>query len=424
MQEKIGYKTIIKQKEFMKLVIASIINRFGDSLDAIAFTWLVYQLTESASLSALIFGVNKLPSIIVTPLAGAWIEGRNKKVIMIATDLIRGICVACIATGYLLQILQPWMLIMTTIIISTAEAFRGPASTAMLPKLLKVEYYEYGMSLMSSLSSVVEIVGMAIGAGVIAMLGISGAIYIDMITFVLSAVIIMTLQTCKEEKIMQKFIVKEYMQELLEGFKYLKRNEVEMFFTMTTVFLNAVLVPFNSLQAPLVQEVIHREADILSILGIALTVGMMAGTMIYPMIAKLFQARTIFFAGGGSIGLYYVGLILCEPLYSNPIFTYAFVIVTSLMVGVCIAIFMSFLQIEFIKNTKEEYLARLSGISTAFGALATPVVSFVISAIVQNISTQHVFLITGIIDVCVCGMLLFHKVFRKYDNDVYEECVE
>ena len=89
--EKIGYKDIFKQKEYMKMMVAALINRFGDSIDAIASTWIVYELTGSAVWSAVIFGVNKVPSVFVTPLAGAWVEGRNKKAIMIITDLIRAV---------------------------------------------------------------------------------------------------------------------------------------------------------------------------------------------------------------------------------------------------------------------------------------------------------------------------------------------
>lgn len=57
--EKIGYKDIFKQKEYMKMMVAALINRFGDSIDAIASTWIVYELTGSAVWSAVIFGVNK-----------------------------------------------------------------------------------------------------------------------------------------------------------------------------------------------------------------------------------------------------------------------------------------------------------------------------------------------------------------------------
>ena len=40
-EKKIGYRDIFRQKEYMKLLVAGLINVFGDSIDAIAFTWLV-----------------------------------------------------------------------------------------------------------------------------------------------------------------------------------------------------------------------------------------------------------------------------------------------------------------------------------------------------------------------------------------------
>lgn len=143
---------------------------------------------------AIIFGINRVPTIFITPLAGAWVEGRNKKVIMVSTDFIRAACVAYVATGYLLSFLQPWMLIVTTLIISTAEAFRGPANMALTPKVLKKEYFEYGLSLESTLSSVAELIGTAAAAGIIAVIGTAGAIYVDMATFIISALIISTIK--------------------------------------------------------------------------------------------------------------------------------------------------------------------------------------------------------------------------------------
>ena len=53
------------------------------------------------------------------------------------------------------------------------------------------------------------------------------------------------------------------------------------------VFLNVLVVPVNSLQAPLASEVLGGGAEILSILGVALTLGMIAGSAIYPAVQKL-----------------------------------------------------------------------------------------------------------------------------------------
>ena len=68
---KAKYSELFKNKNFMRLFIADMINRFGDSIDSIALTWVVYFITGSASWSALIFGLNRIPSILIQPLAGA-----------------------------------------------------------------------------------------------------------------------------------------------------------------------------------------------------------------------------------------------------------------------------------------------------------------------------------------------------------------
>ena len=35
---KVGYGDILRQREYLKIILAGLINHFGDSIDAIAFT--------------------------------------------------------------------------------------------------------------------------------------------------------------------------------------------------------------------------------------------------------------------------------------------------------------------------------------------------------------------------------------------------
>ena len=98
------YKDIFSQKEYGKVLVANVISRFGDSIDSIAFTWLVYQVTGSAAWSAAMFAMNQLPSVLVQPFAGALVEGMNKKRVTVAADVIRGIVVAGLAILYFLPI--------------------------------------------------------------------------------------------------------------------------------------------------------------------------------------------------------------------------------------------------------------------------------------------------------------------------------
>ena len=103
-------------------MIAALINRFGDSIDAIAIHGLSMRITGNAAWSAIIYGVNRIPSIISTYVSRTWVEGQ-KKTIMIVTDLIRcGQNIAFVATGGLFGFCGI-MLLVTTLTISTVEVF-------------------------------------------------------------------------------------------------------------------------------------------------------------------------------------------------------------------------------------------------------------------------------------------------------------
>ena len=71
------YIDILKNKEYRKLLFSNLINRFGDSVESIAFTWIVYQITHSAAWSAIVFALNMLPNVFIQPFAGAIVEIKN-----------------------------------------------------------------------------------------------------------------------------------------------------------------------------------------------------------------------------------------------------------------------------------------------------------------------------------------------------------
>ena len=154
MAKEFKYRDIVKSPEYRKLLLTNLINRFGDSVDAIAFTWLVYEITGSASWSALIFGLNMLPNIIVQPFAGPVIEKLDKKKVIVATHILRGIVISAFVGMYLAGIVNPFIMAAFTLLITTIESFNLPASTAFIPSIIKKEHLTHAMSLNSTLSSV------------------------------------------------------------------------------------------------------------------------------------------------------------------------------------------------------------------------------------------------------------------------------
>lgn len=409
-EKKIGYKDVFTQKEYCKMIVANTISRFGDSIDATAFTWLVYQVTGSAAWSVIIFALNQLPSILVQPFAGVWVEKMNKKKLMVLTDLVRGFVVAALATLYFTGMINPLILVLFTLIISSVEAFRMPAGMAIIPKIIDPDLYSYASSLNSTISSVVQLVGLGCAGVIIGLLGVHTAIFIDAVTFFASALIIMFIRI-KEDKNAQKKIAKNtYFSGLKEGFAYLKNRKVVRNFCIMGILVNAIMVPINSLQSPLVSDVLGQGGELLSVFGIALTVGMGLGSLVYPKLAEKVSPRHMVVLGGiltgASVSTYTVGALF----NTRTLLIYLFTGVVSLVLGFFVSLITSHLGIQFVKCVEENYLARVGSIFNALTAAAVPVTSFFISIVATKFTTASILLTSGLLCVILFILIEIRKV--------------
>lgn len=404
-EHQIGYKEIFKQREFIKLMAANIINRFGDSIDSIAFTWLVYTLTSNATWSAVIYGINKVPTIFLQPIAGAIVENKNKKFIMIFTDIIRGICVCYVALAYGAGFLQSWMLIIITLIISSVEAFRLPSASSIVPNILKKENFEFGISLNSTVCNTMELFGLGIAGIIIAKFGIVCAITIDAITFIGSALMITTVNTHERNYENKKIQIAGYIQLLKDGGKYIAGKRIILNFIIVAVLANAMLVPINSMQAPLVKEVLNSNESMLSILSISISVSMLISTVTYPYISKILKGKALVLIGGTSFGLYYLELVGIGDFITNLYMRYILVCVATFAAGYLITLLSTYISVSFLKVVEPEYIARAAAIMNAAGASAIPIVSFIISLGASIASTKINFMAAGILLVIIMPIL-------------------
>lgn len=74
------YRGILEnEKNFRYMIAANLISRFGDSVDAIAYSGMVYQLTGSTVWLSVILGVNMIPTVLFQPLGGGLTEYFRKR---------------------------------------------------------------------------------------------------------------------------------------------------------------------------------------------------------------------------------------------------------------------------------------------------------------------------------------------------------
>lgn len=401
-----GYREILRQTQFMKLVAANVVNRLGDALDAVAYTWIVYQVTGSASWAALIFGLNQLPTILLLPVAGALVERRNKKRVMVVTDVVRGLITLGFCLMYMAGLLNGWIIALFTLTISSVEAFRVPCGKSVLPQLLAEAHYTYGTSVNSALSTVAELAGTGLAGVVIALWGAQVAVLGDVITFFLSALILATMRVNPPKVAAERS--EPFFRTLSQGFRYVVSRHTIRNLALVAVLINACAVPLNSFFAVIVQDVWRQGAELMSAAEVALTVGALLGSVAYPLVAARMGMQKLLPLFGSVMALTFVGVAALGNVSSAAVI-WAGALTCFLLLGVCSAICNSGLGVEFMKVVAPEYLSRASAILGAMSTAAVPVMSFALSAACRVVSVEALLISGGVLFMIVMGLVVvFH----------------
>lgn len=389
-----SYRPLLTQREYLKLIAANIVNRFGDSIDAIAFSWLMYEITQSAALMALILGLNYLPTILLQPFTGALVEHISKKKVMIIFDIGRGLVVALGVLFYVQNLLTPALLIAFTLVISTMESFRSPAGAAIVPKLITPELYKVGVALNQSASRVTELIGLAAAGGVVALLGCEGALLIDAATFFISALIIAFIRLT-ENLDRSKVNVSSTLESFKDGFSLVRGSRVLLVLLLIGALMNFTFVPLNSFAVPFVVDVLHGGAEMFSVIEILMVASMAVGSAVAPKITRISGRAQLIGGGlfeGASLCLFSLGAYV-----PGAVLQYGIVFFSCLLLGFFAGVINVVFSAAFLKLVPPDYMARLSGLSNAILVASMPVGSFLCSALAAVLPVPVAILASGLL---------------------------
>lgn len=408
------YGDLFYEKNYVLDTFASIISRFWDGIDTIAFSLLVYKITGSTLLVATIFAVNGIPNLVFGIVSGVACKYISDKKIMAICDFGRALCVFLIAILFITNNIAVWHLYLITFLNSSFEAFRQPASMSIVPKTIPMEKLDHAMAFSSSSCKISELLGLAIAPLIISLFGLSGAIIIDALIFLICGILIICLKiknTVSDEKI----TVKGSLNDLKEGFVFIKKDNLIITIVLFAAIINALLVPINSLQAPYVEKVLGTGSTALSVISMGLLIGMILAGLFGPRIKEILGGRNMFIMGGVIIGITYILLSLIGNI-ENKQFIYISLAIIVFLLGVGILLLTFVLQVIMIKKVKQEFLSRVASIFNAGALCAVPISACIVGIISQFINIKILFLGFGILVSLLFLIMFLNKNIKKFNE--------
>ena len=191
------YLSILKKRPgFRYLWLSSVISLAGDWFNTIASVIIVNRYTDTGLAISYILIARMLPRFLFGPIAGVVADRLNRKSIMVVSDLLRsGIVISFLFVDRPERV---WLIYALTFLQISVASFFEPASSAMLPSLVRGDKELITGNVLQSITwSAMLAVGAGLGGGVAAWLGAEAALVIDSITFLFSAALVLKIKVPK-----------------------------------------------------------------------------------------------------------------------------------------------------------------------------------------------------------------------------------
>ena len=127
----------LRNRNLALLFVGQIVSLGGDMMLFIVLPFWIYQLTGSAMATGLMFVALTLPQLILSPIAGVFVDRLDRKRLMIASDLIRAALMFCYL--FVNSADQVWIIYLLAFSESAVSQFFRPAVTAVVPMLVEGE---------------------------------------------------------------------------------------------------------------------------------------------------------------------------------------------------------------------------------------------------------------------------------------------
>ena len=164
------------------------ISLLGDGVFIVALAWQVYALSNVPTALAVVGVAMTVPTIAFLLLGGVLSDRFDRRRLMLAADVARGLAIAVIAVLSLTGTLELWHMCVLVAVFGAATAFFGPAFDAIVPDVLPASLLPQANSLDQFVRPVtLRLAGPALGGFLISGVGVGWAFALNAATFAVSA---------------------------------------------------------------------------------------------------------------------------------------------------------------------------------------------------------------------------------------------
>jgi MFS family permease len=267
----------LRHRNYRLFFAGQSISLIGTWLTRVATSWLVYRLTGSALALGVVGFVGQIPTFILAPLAGVWVDRFDRHRALVATQVL-----AMIQSALLAVFALNGSITVTHVLV--LQAFQGVINAVDMParQSFVVEMIEdrrdlpNAIALNSSMVNAARLLGPSIAGVLIAAVGEGWCFAIDALSYVAVIISLLAMKVLTRPRSHERSRI---LVELADGFRYVVRSVPIRAILLLLAITSLMGMPYTVLMPAIARESLHGGAHTLGFLVAASGLGALGGAL-------------------------------------------------------------------------------------------------------------------------------------------------
>lgn len=238
---------LLKKRDFALLMFGKFTSLTGTQMQDFALSLYVFNKTGSATLFASVIIVALIPQIVLTPFCGVLSDMLDRKKTIVNLDMISGFITVVFGTLFIknggLPLYQIYLMV---ILLAIVSALYQPSSATIIPSIIERKDFMSANSISSVVTNIGNLISPIIAGFIYAIWGLFVMIFINAISFFLTAIAEMFINIPKVKNKNKKINLKSFGTELKEGILFIRNRREIVNLILLAPIINFVFSPLFS----------------------------------------------------------------------------------------------------------------------------------------------------------------------------------
>lgn len=272
----------LRYREFRLLWSAQASTSMVMWMDQVARGWLMYELTNSPVQLGLVRGIQALPILLLSPVAGSAADRYSRKAQIVIAQVLDGLMYAAVALLILTNQIQPWHVYATAFGTAVVQTFQQPARAAMIADTVPLKLLTNAIGLNSIGFNVARSTGPAWAGLLIATCGTASSYALQAVIYLLA--ILWTVRMRPPQRAADAPVSSaprvSFGQSIIEGWTFSWQNEAVRTGLLVAMFASFFIAPFTTLLPVFARDLLRIGATGQGMLLTAMGVGALCSAVL------------------------------------------------------------------------------------------------------------------------------------------------